>query len=901
MDQKQKYQWHSLSIKDVFQRVHSRPGGLTSGELAEHRRLYGRNVLPQAKSGGLWRFFLSALSSPLVFVLFAAAIISGAVGDWLEVYIIMAAVVINTIVGVYQEYKADRALLRLTSLLMRYANVERDGRQQRLPASEVIVGDLIVLHAGDSVPADARLIEVNRFQANEAALTGESVAVEKRLGVLPLALALGDRRNMVFAGTIVAQGTARAVVVAVGTDSQIGAIAGLVDATKQDQTPLQKQLVRLSRFLTVGVLGMAVLLFFIGAAYRLPLAELVVVVAALAVAAIPEGLLVSLTIVLVIGMQRLLRHRGLVRKLLAAETLGAVTVVCTDKTGTLTKGVMQVARIVVHGEEHGLHGHDHKDDGDFEDQHLHVLKAGLLCNDSYIKNPQEDLSDWEVVGDQTDAALLLAAVQAGFERERTFQEQLRLDAIPFDERYKFMATLHHVSETEHMLFVKGAPETVLAMCGHAAADGKELRLTPRLLEQLQEEYRSLAQQGLRVLAVASKPLRPNVESFKDLGVDIEHPHLKDLVFAGWVGLKDPVRSEVRQVFETMKQAGIRPMIITGDHPETVRAVANELGWSVAAEEIMTGQELDDLPVDRLIPFVQRIRIFARVEPKHKVRIVQALQAAGEVVAMFGDGVNDAPALKAADIAVVVNSGTDIAKETADLVLLDDHFGVITRAIREGRTMFDNIRRIFLFLVSDSFAEVVMITAAMVAGLPMPLTAIQILWMNLISDTLPNLALTLEGAQDGIMTRRPRSKLEPIVNKEIRWLILITTAAAACSGMALYLWTLYATKDLALARTVVFCMMSLDSLFYVFSIRHLSEPLLKTGFFQNIPLLVAVACSAAAQVAVIYVPVLQKIFGTVVLRVQDWGLVILFGLLQILVIELAKVGLRRRWAAEKKVY
>lgn len=885
--------WHSLPIKAVLEHVKSRSGGLVDGEIADHRRLFGENRLPQALPPSALSVLLSQLASPLVYVLLFAALVSWSVGHRLEVVVILAAISVNTLVGFWQEYKADQALQRLTRLLQQFATIERDGRQQRVAAGDIVVGDIVLLHAGDKVPADARLLEANRLATNEASLTGESLNTDKRLGELAVDLTVGDRRNMVFGGTIVTQGTGRAVVVAVGPQTQIGTIAGLVSDTKQDVTPLQKQLKSLSRFLTVIVIGAALFMFALGSFYRIPFEELIVVASALAVAAIPEGLLVSLTIVLVIGMQRLLRKRGLIRKLLAAETLGSVTVVCTDKTGTLTKGVMQVARIVVHGETHPLHENGKSHEAEYEEQHLHALKVGMLCNDSYIKNPQDDLNEWELVGDQTDAALLLAGIAAGFDRERLHKEYLRLDAIPFDERYKYMATLHHVTEQTHQIFVKGAPETVLAMCSKAMADGDKKSLTPSLLGQLQEEYRSLAKQGLRVLAIASREVKPDQESFADMGVNAEQPLLKDLVFDGWVGLKDPVRPDARRVFATMEAAGIRPIIITGDHPETVRAVASELGWQVPDSALMTGAELDDLPVDQLIPFVQHTQVFARVEPKHKLRIIQALQQSGEVVAMFGDGVNDAPALKAADIAVVVNSGTDIAKETADLVLLDDQFAVITSAVKEGRTIFDNIRLVFLFLVCDSFAEVVIIILAMIFALPIPLTALQILWMNLLSDTLPNLSLTLEEPQANSMKQSPRERGNRIVNGEMKRLLFITTIAASLAGFLLYVYTLRTTGDLALARTVVFCMVALDSMFYVFSIRRLGEPLYKTGFLQNKALLAAISFTVVAQLFVVYVPFMQTVFETVAMRPIDWALVVLFGCLQLVIIETFKWYTRHR--------
>lgn len=886
--------WYRLDRKEALDRLASRPGGLTTEEVMARRAIHGENKLPSSPVSPGWRLFLSQLTSPLVLILFLAAGVSAYAGDALDVGIILAAIFINAIVGFWQEYKADRAIARLKSIIDHSVTVQRDGRQQRIPAYELVPGDILLVEAGDRIGADARLLEVNRLQTSEASLTGESSAVEKLTESIDAESSLGDRRNLVFMGTTVMRGNGRAVVVQTGLSTEIGRIASLVKATHEEKTPLQRQLSHLSRLLSLLVLATAGGLVLIGLWRGVPSSELLVVVAALAVAAIPEGLLVSLTIVLVIGMQRILRHRGLVRRLVAAETLGSVTVVCSDKTGTLTKGQMQVARIVVEGEEHDNHEQSSQRDGiAFEEQHVFVLKAAALCNNAYIKNPKDDLHDWEIIGDQTESALLLAAVQAGFDRDSLNEEHVRLDEIPFNETYKFMATLHVVDDGQRMIFAKGAPESILPMCDRLVRGGKQQLATPALLKGLEEEYQRLTSQGLRVLAIAFRTVSGEPDSFDSFVKDREQPRLGGLVFAGWIGLKDPVRPEIRGVFATMRSAGVRHVIVTGDHPHTVQAVAQELGWEVPRNRVMTGLELDRLDTDALRKRIGSIDIFARVEPKHKVRIVQAFRENGEVVAMLGDGVNDAPALKAADIGVAVDSGSDIAKETADLLLLDNHFGVITGAIREGRTMFDNIRRIFLFLVSDSFAEVVVIALAMLFQLPIPLTAVQILWMNLVSDTFPNLALTLERATDDIMRRKPRLKNTPIVNKEVGTLIVITTLAAGIGAFLLYYYILKTTGDLARARTVVFVMTALDSMFYVISIRHLHKPLWKMPLASNPTLFAATLLSVSLQVVVVYVPFLQPIFDTTPLGWFDWMLVLAVGLLQIGSIEAVKAVFMHR--------
>lgn len=886
--------WHRLSRKDVLARLRSRSGGLTRTEIRERRSVHGTNELPRRAMSPVWRILLSQLASPLILILFIAAAISLFSGDTLDVWIIFAAIGINAAVGFWQEFKADRALARLHSVLEHHVTVSRDGHQQRVKASELVPGDVMYLEAGDRIGADGRILECNRLQTMEASLTGESGAIDKIAETIDADLTVGDRRNCVFMGTSVLRGNARVVVVQTGLHTEIGHVAALVKATKELPTPLQTQLGRLSRLLIVLVIATGVVLGGIGLLRGIPFHELLIIIAALAVAAVPEGLLVSLTVVLVIGMQRILRQRGLVRRLVAAETLGSVTIVCSDKTGTLTKGQMQVARIVVEGEEHDNHeGKDQSLEVAFEEQHLFVLKAAALCNNAYIKNPKEELHDWEIIGDQTDAALFMAAVQAGFDREKLNEEYVRLDEIPFNESYKFMATLHHVNDHEHMVFAKGAPEVMLSMCTKLVREGRHQAINEHYRGRLEEEYKLLAAQGLRVLAVAFRPATSDVESFDALTPDREKPFIPQLVFVGWVGLKDPVRPEIKRVFATMQQAGVRQVIVTGDHPSTVQAVVRELGWEVPNERILTGLDLEAMDEEALARRIGSIDVFARVEPSHKMRIVQAFRKNGEVVAMLGDGVNDAPALKAADIGVAVNAGTDIAKETADLLLLDNHFGVILAAIREGRVMFDNIRRIFIFLVSDSFAEVIVIGLAMLFQLPMPLTAVQILWMNLVSDTFPNLALTLERASDDVMRRKPRLADSPIVNKQIGWLIGITTIAAGISAFVLYAYVLRQTGNVEYARTIAFTMTSLDSMFYVLSIRHLHIPLWRMPFFSNPALFAGILLSLSLQMLAVYVPVMQGVFGTVAIGAQAWLLILAGGLLQIGAIEAFKARFLQR--------
>lgn len=880
-----KKQWYQRDLKEIMYLVDSRIGGLSTEEAKEKQREYGANKLPDKESYPWFKIIFEQVKSPLVYILFIAAIISFFVGEPIDVIVILAAVVINTVVGFWQEYKADQTLKKLKSLVEQRVKVLRDGKEQTILAEDLVVGDILLLEAGDRISADARIIQATQAKVNEASLTGESFAVAKHAGQIEQKVTLGDRSNMVFLGTTLESGRIKAVVVAIGADTQIGQIAAMVEQTEEEKTPLQEEMESVSRLLTIVVVVAALVIFIIGLIRGVELQEVFITSAALAVSAIPEGLLVALTLVLVFGMKRILKRKALVRRVVAAETLGSVSIVCSDKTGTITEGKMQVDQLMVSGEKHEIFDETAQEHASSD--HLFALKLGALCNDAFIQNPDEKLKSFEVLGDPTDAALLQAALQAGFTQQELKDAYPRLDEIPFNEVYKFQATLHQNHLGDKYTFMKGSPETILEMISTRQEDGSVKLVSEKELRAIQKEYEKMTAAGLRVLGLAYKEEKKEATSFKDLEVNMQAPSFDSCTFLGWVGLKDPVREEAPKAFQTMKKAGIRTVIITGDHKNTVKAIVAELGMKVKESRILLGKDLEEMSDEMLEERCMHVDIFARVEPKHKLRIVQAFRKQGEVVAMLGDGVNDAPALKAADIGVAVGDATDVAKETSDMILLDGNFTTIESAIREGRVIFDNIRKIFIYLMADSFTGMMLISIALVLGYPIPLIVAQILFINIASDSFINLALTVEPAEHDVMLYPPRTKDQGLVTREMLLLMAGITAIAVSAVLGIYLWALNAGYSLDYARTLVFTTFAIDSAIYVFSIRTLRSPVWKVNPFKNIWLVISVAFVIFLQLLVIYLPSLRPFFKTEPILAVHWLLILGVGLGEIMIREVFK--------------
>jgi len=841
--------WHALSSDEVLSRLHSSASGLSVEKARKRLLKHGPNVLSRERQRGWYEVLADQFRGPLMVILFGAAAISLALGDVVDAAVIGTAMALNGGLGFVQEFHASKAMERLRSLVRATVVVRRDGVEATIPAEEVVAGDIVVVNTGDRVAADMRMIESVACEANEASLTGESASIAKGTDALMPGAAMADRRNMAFAGTSIVAGRGVGVVVATGSRTELGGIARLVAETQERDTPLQIELKRLAKWMSIAVVALVVVMFGVGIAFGRGSLEMFQTAVALAVAAIPEGLGISVTIVLAIGMQRMSRHNALTRRLIAAETLGSVSVICTDKTGTITEGQMRVDEITGNREK--------------------TLEAMMLCNDAVAE-------DGKARGTATERALLDAALQAGLHPVELSKRFSRLAERPFDSVRKYMATIH-ATDGRAMLIVKGAPERVIPMC--RAADAGRL-----------EEAAVLTEGGQRVIAIAQKAVDPHGA--------IDDADLHGLTFLGFVGLRDPLRKEATEQIRAAREAGVRTVIVTGDHPNTARAIAEQAGIPTkkdatasggvppSAVTIATGEDLDSWDDAELDRRVHSVSVYARVEPRHKIRVVQAWQRRGAVVAVTGDGVNDAPALRAADVGVALGSGTEVAKEASDIVLLDNNLASITSAIREGRVMFDNMRRSVVYLFTSGFTEMVLIGGALLFGLPLPLLPAQILWINLVADTFPNAALAFEKGEPDIMRIPPRPRGEPVFNKKMAVLLLVIGIVTDVFLFCLYFWVL-GTKDVQAAQSFMFAAVGVASVIYVFSIRSFHRSIFRLNPFSNPILLAAVALSLGLMVLALTFPPLSSVLQVTPLSLSDWSLLLMIGVLKLGVIETAK--------------
>jgi len=873
--------WHALSVNKTLAELKTKPDGLSRVEVSKRQQQYGANRLAHEKKLSGLTILLSQFNNALIYILLIACVISFVLSDPIDANIILAAVVINVVVGFIQEQKANRALAELNKIAQLKARVIRQGKEISVAIEELVPGDIVSVLSGDKVPADIRLIEIKHFQVNEAPLTGESAMVTKQTNTLSAGLTLPERNNMIYMSTLAVEGSARGVVVATGSQTEIGRVASLLKETEDDSTPIQKKLDSLSKNLAILVLAVALLIFFLGLLRGREVLEMFNTAVALAVAAIPEALVIGVTVVLTIGMKRILKEKGLVRKLVAAETLGSTTVICTDKTGTLTQGQMRVAIAYIGKKEF---------DGNslvasIGNQELEkLLSIGVLCNDSVIEDIRTPLEDWVIAGNSTDKALLIAGGQFRLLKDKLEKDFPRLDAVPFSSDRKYMVTLHKAGQ-DNILYYKGAPEMILAFADSLELAGKVKPLTPDLRKNLIAKQLELSRQGLRVLALGYKSADQHSLIEKD---KLE----QEVVFYGFVGISDVLRPEAAEVLAQAKKSGIHTVIITGDNKVTARVIATQLGMKIKSDNIMEGSELAKYSDRQLVKKVKDILVYARVTPQDKLRIVRAWQQRGEVVAMTGDGINDAPALKAADIGVALNSGTDVAKETADLVLLDNNFKTIVAAVREGRVIFDNVRKVVLYLLADSFGAVFCILIYFVYsfsyGGPLPLVAAQILWLNLVTDSLPDMALTFEPAEKGVLDSKPAKRQQPILDFERKFLVAIISLLSGLGAFVIHLIVLRETGNVAMAQTATFAALGTVTVTYVYSLRNIKKSFFRYNIFSNNFLNLAVMFSFLLQLVGIYWPVLQKILGTAALNSRAWALIIAFAVLMIVIIEIVKM-------------
>lgn len=746
--------YHSQKPQAVIKELKSNIDGLTKQEARKRLKKYGPNKLPREKMLANFTIFINQFKSPLIFILLFAGTISLILAEHIDAGVIFGSVFINTIIGYIQETKANKTLSKLKELVEYKTSVIRGGNEIQVLSDELVIGDIIAIKAGNRISADARLIEATELSINEASLTGESIAANKNINAVDTGVNLGDRTCMVYAGTTAVRGTAKAVVCATGATTEIGKIAELMRTTKEEKTPLQRRLTTFSRFIGIATAIVSFLIFVIGVIQNRSWVEMFIMSISLAVASIPEGLIVAVTVILTLGMQRILKKKALTRKLVAAETLGSTTVICSDKTGTLTEGKMHVSEIII-----GSTKYSYKNNLNKNNSNIHIfnlaLKVGSMCNDAVVENPDDKLASWKIVGTPTETALVSAAVQSGLNRKDLLKSEPRVATLPFESENKYMISLHKKGKN-YVMYEKGAGERLLEKSKYFYDNNKKKELTKKDLAKLNNTFKNLTSQGLRVIAIATRDVSSNeIESLDDVNwktID------KDLIFIGFIALKDPLRKEAKETIKICGQAGIRPIIITGDHKLTAKAIAKEIGLAVKKENIIEGIELDKVDDKQINLVVKKVNVYARVSPRHKLRIVKALQANGEVVAMTGDGINDSPALKAADIGISVGGGTDIAKEASDIVLLDNNFKTIVTAVREGRIIFSNIRKVITYLVSDSFSEVILIVGALILGMPLPLIPAQILWINIINDGFPDFSLAFERGDKDVMQQKPLKRM-----------------------------------------------------------------------------------------------------------------------------------------------
>ncbi|MDD2656928.1 MAG: HAD-IC family P-type ATPase [Patescibacteria group bacterium] len=877
--------YHADSISQVFVKLQSSETGLSSIEADARLKANGANVLPSAKvKTTRLKIFINQWKSPLILILAFAGFVSLVLAEYTDAIVIFFTVFINVFIGFVQEYKADVALEKLQNFVKYSCLVLRDGKKNVIPVAQLVVGDVILLEAGSKIQADARIFYCNNLQVNEAPLTGESVPVEKNTKKISAETVLANRNNMLYAGTTVVVGNAYGVVTDIGQNTEIGKIATLVKETSQEETPLQNQLKKISRFIGIIVIFVSIFIFslgFIRNSVGYDLLQIFKTAVAVAVAAIPEGLAISLTVILALGMQHILKRRALVRKLISAETLGSVSVICTDKTGTLTEGRMLLSHLITANNEF--------DDGEInlidvldknKIDEKSIMQVGILCNDSFLQNPQSQKEDWNFVGDTTDSAFLIAGLSIGLDKTILENKFKRIAEIPFDSRNKFMASLHQDGQKKNSLYIKGSFESIFAKSSFYQTNGKIKKIDKKIKEWFIKQERILAEKGLRVLALATKDMAKEV-------TEIDDKNLDKLVFLGIVALSDPLRPEAKETILRAKQAGIRTIMITGDNQKTAQFIGHELGIACEKENIMTGEELEKISDIELSKRIDQLYIFARVDPKHKIRIVEVLQRKGEVVAMTGDGVNDAPALKGANIGIALGSGSDVAKDIADLVLTDDNFATIVAAVEEGRHIYKNIKKVILYLLAGSFNEMVLISGSIIAGMPLALLSVQILWINFIAESFPNMALAFDKKIDNVMLEKPKKRSENIIDKEILSMILLISTVSSLILFSLFLYYSKLGYHIDYVRTVVFAGLGVYSLIYIYSIRSLKKPLWKINFFDNNYLTSAIVLGIFLLLMAVYFLPLQILLQTVSLEAKTWFILIIFGLLNVLIIELFK--------------
>ncbi len=872
--------WHGLPIADVSEQLETDVTvGLTHAEAAKRSAHYGPNAIQEGEHRSPWRMVLDQFTDFMIIVLLLAAVVSGFIGEVIDTIAILVIVLMNGVIGFIQEYRAERAMAALKKLAAATARVLRDATVADLPAADLVPGDIVVLEAGNVIPADLRLFESMVLKTEEAALTGESVPVEKCTEAMEGSdLTIGDRRNIAYKGTTVAYGRGRGVVVATGMQTELGKIATLLSLEGEVKTPLQKRLAEFGRKLAIAALCICGLVFVVGLMRGEPLALMFLTAVSLAVAAIPEALPAVVTISLALGAHKMVKHNALIRRLPAVEALGSVTYICSDKTGTLTQNRMKVEqfwaedRHLKHSGNEGMEG----------DAMRRLLTALALNNDASAADGTPEF------GDPTEIALLFAARRAGYEKDALEAATPRIAELPFDSERKLMTTMHRES-TRIVAYTKGAPEKIIERCMHALQDGQTV---PLAVQEVLDVAERMAAEGLRVIGVAYR-------HWDSMPAQLASADLEsNLIFLGLVGMIDPPRPEVNEAVRLCKTAGITPVMVTGDHPATARAIASRLGILGEGGKVLTGQEMSRFSPAEFELEVRDVRVYARVDPAQKIMIVSALQAQGEFVAMTGDGVNDAPAIKRAEIGIAMGKiGTDVSREASSMVLLDDNFATIVTAVREGRRIYDNIRKFIRFVMGGNSGEIWTIAIATFIGLPLPLLPIHILWINLVTDGLPGLALAAEREERDIMLRPPHAPSESVFARgmwqHILWVGILM--GAICLGIQIWA-TAQGSEGW---QTMVFTALTMCQMYHVLAIRSDRDSLFTIGVFSNRFVISAVLLTFVLQIAVIYTPVLNPIFKTTPLTARELAISMLLPALVLVAVEMEKFAIRRGWLYQER--
>ncbi|HQE71533.1 MAG TPA: HAD-IC family P-type ATPase, partial [Methanothrix soehngenii] len=872
-----------MTTEEVLSKLDSDQKGISSTQAKERLSQHGPNQLESTTKPSPLKIFIGKFKDYMVLVLIFAAIISFIAGETTNAYVILGIVVLVAIIGFVQEYKAEKAMEALREMVAPEADVIRDGQMSTIPAADLVPGDVVFLEAGDKVPADGRILEVTSLQVIESSLTGESMPVEKLAQTLPEDIALADRKNMVFMGTIISQGNCRAIVTATGLGTELGRISGLMKQ-EQAEPPLKIKLQQLAKRQALLVMVISAIVFILMFSRGLPVIDALIASIALAVAGIPEALPFIVTLALAFGTQAMAKKNAIIRRLPEVETLGSTTVICTDKTGTLTTGEMTLREIRTYRKIE-VTGAGYDPSGQFisqgakleptEEDLARILKIGVHANNSAIERAN---GGWRVVGDPTEGALIVAAKKAGI-LDKIKDSSSRFIEYPFDSERMRMTTVDEVHKEGYIVSMKGAPEVVLSHCTKTTTPNGTKTLTEEDRRSILADADDMAENALRVLALAWKPISNN----DPVEVDCIE---SGLIFAGLTGMMDPPRKEVPEAIRVSKMAGIRTVMITGDHRLTARAIGKELG--IGNGEVIEGVQLDRMSSEDLREHIDDVSVFARVTAEHKVRIVEALKARGHIVAMTGDGVNDAPALTAADIGVAMGrTGTEVTKEASDMVIADDNFATIVSAIEEGRRIFDNIRKGTSYLLSVSFAELATIFFAVALGFPLPLLAAQILWINVVAEEFPAIGLALEPSHSDIMKRKPRDPKESMPSRPLMIYTLGIAATIVAGTLGMYIITLQSNPDLSYARTVAFVGLGFFTVYNAYSSRSLQESVFRMNPLGNKTLLMGIAASILAILAVVYIPFMQFIFETRPLTSESWILILTTGLVVVLAAEVMK--------------